>query len=329
MLSLITATAITSAGRMQFAMYSKVIVPLDGSELSEQALPYAQLVARSLSAPIELVQAFDILSPGLLGPRHQRAVEQLQRGAQERALASLDPVRQRLEAAGHAVGVATQRGAAADTIVAQASADPTALVVMCTHGRGGISRWVMGSVTDKVLHTMPNPMLIVRATVTGPAAPEASLRSVVVPLDGSALSELALPHAVSVAAALSARITVLRVTPTPGYYRQQLTAATLEMGAIPNFDPASPEELTAEDAESAAMYLADVSNRMAIDHAHGVVAEHVAHDNIAQSIIEQANVQPSLVVMTTHGRSGVGRMVMGSITDRVIRYSNTPVLVIR
>ena len=310
-------------------MYSKVIVPLDGSDLAEQALPYAELVAGSLSAPVELVQAYDILPPSLLGVRGNQVIAQLDGGARQKAEDSLGPVVRRLESQDLGAHVVAQRGPAADIIVAQAGTDPSSLVVMCTHGRGGISRWVMGSVTDKVLHTIPNPMLIVRANVTGPASPGTSLRSVIVPLDGSALSELAIPHALSVATALSARITILQITPTVDYYRQQLTAVTPELGAIPDFDPGSPEELTTEDAANASAYLADVTNRMAIDHAHGVVGEHVASDNIAQSIIERATNEPSLVVMTTHGRSGVGRMVLGSVTDRVIRHSNVPVLVIR
>ena len=159
-------------------MYSKVIVPLDGSELSSQALPYAQLVARSLSAPIELVQAYDILPPGMLGTQSQSVIDQITDSARDRAAGSLEPVRETLAADGHSVSAFVQRGSAAEAIVAQASTDPTALVVMCTHGRGGIARWVLGSVTDRVLHTIPNPMLIVRSTVTGPASPESSLQKV-------------------------------------------------------------------------------------------------------------------------------------------------------
>ena len=310
-------------------MYSKVIVPLDGSDLAEQALPYAELVASSLSAPVELVQAYDILPPGILGVRGNQVIAQLDGGARQRAEASLEPAQQQLRSSGITANLVAHRGPAADIIVAQAGTDPQALVVMCTHGRGGVSRWVMGSVTDKVLHTIPNPMLIVRATVTGPASPGTSLRSVIVPLDGSALSELAIPHAVSVAAALSARITTLQISPTMEYYQRQLTGVTPELGALPDFDPGSAEELAAQDAASASAYLADVTNRMAIDHAHGVSGEHVVSDNVAQSIIERATAEPSLVVMTTHGRSGVGRVVLGSVTDRVIRHSSVPVLVIR
>ena len=311
-------------------MYSKVIVPLDGSDLAEQALPYGELVARSLGAPIELVQAYDILPPGLLGGgNRQSVIASLDDGARQRAMDSLQRQRQRLENEGHSVSAVAQRGPASDVIVAVAGADPSALVVMSTHGRSGISRWVMGSVTDKVLHTIPNPMLIVRANVLGPASPETSVKNVLAPLDGSAVSELAIPHAISMAAALSAGITVLSVTPTEDHYRRQISMVTPEMGAVPDIDLANPEEMTADDAAETSGYLDDVRNRMRIDHAHGVATEHRTSDNVAQTIIEMASAQPSLVVMTTHGRSGVGRMVLGSVTDRVIRHSSLPVLVIR
>ena len=310
-------------------MYSKVIVPLDGSDLAEQALPYAELVAKSLSVPVELVQAYDILPPRILGVQGSQVIAQLDGGARQRAETSMEPAQRRLQSSGLTVNLAALRGPAADIIVAQAGIDPEALVVMSTHGRGGISRWVMGSVTDKVLHTIPNPMLIVRASVVGPASPETTVKSVVAPLDGSALSELAIPHAISMASALSAGITVLRVTPTLEHYRRELTGTMAEMGGMADLELDSAEDLVAKDAEEVAAYLADVSNRMAIDHAHGVATEHVTSGGIAQAIIERASAQPSLVVMTTHGRSGVGRMVLGSVTDRVIRHSNVPVLVIR
>ena len=309
-------------------MYSKVIVPLDGSDLSEQALPYARLLAKSLGAPIELVHAYDTLPPSLLGSPRPDVIASLDEGARQSALASMMSQRQRLESDGLSVNLTAQRGNAADVIVAVAGAEPTALVVMSTHGRSGISRWVMGSVTDKVLHTTANPMLIVRANVLGPPSPESSLQTVVVPLDGSALSELSIPHAISVAGALSAGITLLRITPTEDDYRRQINMVTPEMGAILDIHLANPAEMTAADAADTSAYLDDVRNRMRIDHAHGVATERQVNDNVAQTIIDRATEQPSLVVMTTHGRSGVGRMVLGSVTDRVIRHSNLPVLVI-
>lgn len=310
-------------------MYSKIIVPLDGSELSEQALPYAQLVASSLAAPIELVQAFDILPPRVLGASANNEIAgRMERSALRRSQDYLASVAERLAPAGHSVSYTALRGAPADAVVSVASSDPAALVVMSTHGRGGIARWVLGSITDKVLHMMPNPMLIVRATVTGPAAPQSAVKTVVVPLDGSPLAELALPHALSIAAALGCGITLLRVTHTEDYYRYQLTV-TPDMASIPDFDGVSATELIAADAQEVAEYLADVENRLATDHAQGVVSDHRLHQNVAQAIIAKTGEQPALAVMTTHGRSGVGRVVLGSITDRVVRHSNVPVLVIR
>ena len=96
-------------------MYSKIIVPLDGSDLAEQALPYAELVARTLSVPVELVQAYDTLPSNVLGSRSGRVADQLHQTARDRAEASLEPTRQRLEAAGLAVNIATQRGQAAES----------------------------------------------------------------------------------------------------------------------------------------------------------------------------------------------------------------------
>ena len=158
--------------------------------MAQRAFPYAQLIARSLSASIELIQAFDIPPLGMFGEGSQFVVDQMLAEARNRAEDYLSEIRVRLEAEGHSVSTTAMRSSPAEAIMAQASIDPSALVVMSTHGRGGIARWVLGSVADKVLHTLPNPMLVVRsAAPTQPAAPTDSVRRVLVPLDGSQLAE--------------------------------------------------------------------------------------------------------------------------------------------
>ena len=310
-------------------MYSKVIVPLDGSELSEQALPFCQLVARSMSVPIELVEAYDILPPAVHDRHTSQVVSEMLSDARRRSETYLTSIRERLEAAGNAASVSMLYGAPADAIVALASADPDALVVMSTHGRGGIARWALGSVADKVLHTVSNPMLIVRADAAHPASADTSLKTVLVPLDGSARAELSLPHAADMAAALTAPISLLRVTPTADYYRHHLSAATLRMGAAADSAPMSANEMVDADAGEVSAYLSGVKGRLAVNHVHEVATYHQQSQNVAQVIIDKAMEQPSLVVMTTHGRSGIGRLVLGSVTDRVVRHSSLPVLVIR
>ena len=181
-------------------MYSKVIVPLDGSELAEKALAHAQLVAGALSIPIELVEAFevpasrmhDLVSPVVLS---RMLAEQRRRSQQY-----LSEMRERLQAAGHQVTATTLPGIPEQVVRDRAGADPDALVVMSTHGRSGVARWALGSVADRVTHTVSNPVLIVRAAAPKTSPPE--IATVLVPLDGSDLAETSLEHAVNLAVAL-------------------------------------------------------------------------------------------------------------------------------
>ena len=136
-----------------------------------------------MDIPIELAEAFDILPPAVRNRYTPYIVRMMLEEAQGRSENYLAPIREQLEAAGHRVFVSTPRGMPADAIVALREADAEALVVMSTHGWGGIARWVLGSVADKVLHTISNPVFVVRASASGPAQPETSLKRVLAPLD--------------------------------------------------------------------------------------------------------------------------------------------------
>ena len=120
-------------------LYSKVIVPLDGSEFSVQGLPYAQRIASSMSVPIELVEACHILAPAVLDTSTRHIVDLMLPGRQRRSEECLAGVRDQLEPAGAAVSVSTFARRTADAIVTHAGTDPMALVVMTTHGRGGLA----------------------------------------------------------------------------------------------------------------------------------------------------------------------------------------------
>ena len=310
-------------------MYTKLVVPLDGSEYSEQALPCAVMLARALSVPIELVEAFDVLPPAVRNQQTLSALNSMLEEAQRRSQQYLSSVQTRLETDGCSAYATTLRGTPDRAIVAEAAADPYALVVMATHGRGGISRWALGSVADEVLHTMPNPLLIIRPV--GEASPAPPLfRSVLAPLDGSDLAELSLSHAVALASALDIPLSLLRVSHTAAYYRSLLarTAPAAIRGGGSN--RMSVAALTQADADEASAYLDDVQNRLAASgNDVAVTASHLQDDNVAQAIIDHAEAQQSVVVMSTHGRSGISRVVWGSVFDRVVRHSGSPVMVIR
>ena len=307
-------------------MYSKVIVPLDGSKLAEQALPHAQLVAGALSVPLELVEAFDVFHAATDDRTETIANEEMLADAWRRSRRYLGEVQAQLEAAGHRATTATLPGTPQQAIVYRVAADPDALVVMSTHGRGGFARWALGSVTDRVLHTVRSPVLVVRATEADPAPP--AVERVLAPLDGSELAEAALEHAVNLVVALGAGLSLVRVSPTQEYYRQHLAWSGISAGAsVPRW----VNDMMRVDAETAGDYLAAVQRRLAAEHPDlsDIDTLHLRHDSVPQAIMERSSAQPTLVVMATHGRGGIGRLILGSVTDRVVRHSEAPVLVVR
>ncbi|MYC34705.1 MAG: universal stress protein [Chloroflexi bacterium] len=311
-------------------MYSKVVVPLDGSELSEQSLPHARLIAGALSLPIELVEAFDVLPPAMHAASAMFATERMLEEAQTQSGHYLEQVRTELVGMGYAATATTLPGAPASAIVDWVGDDPDALVVMSTHGRGGIARWALGSVADKVLHAIPNPMLLIRSAAAKAAA-AIELKAVMAPLDGSTLSELSLEHAAIMAAALKSHIVLLRINPDAELYRQYLRPTARGATETAESDWAPVEELVEAETNDARMSLERAARRLAGEFSFGGDVAHriLESRNVAEAIVDTAAAEQAMVVMTTHGRSGINRLVLGSVTDRVVRHSDVPVLVVR
>ena len=311
-------------------MYSKVVVPLDGSELSERSLPYARLIAGALSIPIELVEAFDVLPPAVHTASTRLATQRMHEAAQEQTEDHLGRVRAELRDQGYAATATTLHGQPAQAIMHWVGDDPDALVIMSTHGRGGIARWALGSVADKVLHVIPNPMLLIR-DAAAKTAEEAEPKSVLAPLDGSALSELSLEHAAIMATALRGRIELLRVNPDAALYREYLGRSISGASENPDSGRSPAEEFAEADAGNARASLERAAHRLAGDFnfSGDVTCRTVESRNVADAIVNAATAERAMVVMTTHGRSGINRLMLGSVTDRVVRHSNVPVLVVR
>ena len=302
------------------------MVPLDGSDLAEMALPFAQLVAGAFSIPMELVEAFDVLPPAVHNRSTRMALEQMLAEQRRRSERYLSQVQERLQPSSYPVTTAALAGWPEQTIVDRAGEDPDALIVMTTHGRGGLARWALGSLVDRVLHTVSNPVLIVRAS-TAEVAP-VGIQTMLVPLDGSDLAEMSLEHAANLAAALDAGISLVNVTHTRRYYRSHLAGSLVATGQSPD---SWINDAMGDDAEEATDYLTQVQRCLVTEHPEisRVETLHLLQDSPARAIIDWASVQSTLVVMTSHGRGGLGRMLLGSVADRVVRHSNAPVLVIR
>jgi len=297
-------------------MYKRILVTLDGSKLSESILPYARSFANILKLPVELLQVIDPetlipVAAAMHGRYHDMltAEREYSSGYLKRVATSFSNP--------SSVDCSVEIGKPAAVIVDRAAAQAGTLIAMATHGRSGIKRWLLGSVADKVLHAATNHLLFVRATEEIKKTEAVSLKRVVVPLDGSGLAEMVIPHALELARKMDLEVVLLRAyaLPTPVYSAEDYAP---DLG-----------ELWEQIKKEAQEYLAEKVNQL---HKEGlrkvstVLLEGYAADKIIDLGRERAE---SLVAMCTHGRTGVGRWVMGSVTDRVVRHSGDPVLVIR
>ena len=275
---------------------------------------------------MELVEAFNVLPPAVHNRSSRLTLEMMLAEQRRRAQRYLSEVLERLQPSSYPLTTATLGGWPEQAIVDWAGEDPDALIVMTTHGRGGLARWAIGSVVDRVLHTVSNPVLIVRASAT--EIVQEGVRTMLVPLDGSDLAETALDHAVNLAAALDASVSLIRTTHTRRYYRSHAVGLAVAIGQSPD---SWVNDLMGDDAIEATDYLTRVQGRLTAERPEidRVDTLHLLHDSPAQAIIDRADLQPTLIVMTSHARAGLGRLLLGSVTDRVVRYSDAPVLVIR
>jgi nucleotide-binding universal stress UspA family protein len=295
-------------------MYTRMLIPLDGSQVAEQVLPYARCLAKALKIPVELLQVVDLEALRLLAnPERGRYIDTLLSEKVETNKSYLEAIAQSFQ--GTQVTCFVEKGTPEDIVIELAAGDKDTLIVMATHGRSGIQRWVLGSVADKVLHGSTNHLFLIRANDQGKAVGEALLKKVIVPLDGSPLAETVLPYVVDLAKKMRLEVVLVRAYALPTSTADEYQTYTDELiGLI---------EAEARD------YLAEKVKEMK-GNGLETVSSVVNVGYGAEEIITLArNTPDNFIAMCTHGRSGVKRFVLGSVTDRVVRHSGDPVLIIR
>jgi nucleotide-binding universal stress UspA family protein len=303
-------------------MYTKIIIPLDGSILAEGVLPYVRTLARQVELPVTLLQVIDPEVVSSYTTARDRSQYETVLGAMK--VSGDEYLRKTASLFGEPLKVdwLIEIGSPADTIVRVGARDPRALLAMATHGRSGFQRWTMGSVADKVLHAAFNHLLLIRPREEGGQEPEKeeSLTKIVAPLDGSALAETVLPHVMELARKMSAEIILLRA------YALPLSVYGTGEG---DYVPTNIDELEAQIRLEAQEYLDAKVEELKAKSA-GKVSSVVLEGFGPGEIIDFAKKTPdNMIAMCTHGRSGVKRWVLGSVTERVVQASGDPVLVIR
>ncbi|MFQ5917795.1 MAG: universal stress protein, partial [Candidatus Binatia bacterium] len=275
------------------------------------------IIGKRLQAQVEFLRVFDPVSPVLADPSHGRYLDQIATSFQNQTRDYLEGVASSLRKDGLTVSSIVHEGYPASFIVSEAEREPATLIAMSTHGRSGITRWMLGSVSDKVLQAVTTPLLIIRPRQQS-LDPEVRLNSIIVPLDGSGISEQVLPHVSTLAKLLELKVNLIMVTPSEiDYYQyaENLAATYRDLSAKANAD--------------ALDYLLSIKNRLEQEGVR-TVEERLLHGHPAEVIVDHAReVRDNFVAMTTHGHSGIGRWLLGSVADRVVQGSGDPVLVIR
>jgi len=297
-------------------MYTRILVPLDGSATAEAVLPYAEALAAGFKTSVELMSVIDIgaMTTHLAADkvRHLDTIIATEETHSATYLENVAKIFSRFPTECRIV-----RGHPAETILETTSKDRDTLIAMATHGRSGATRWLLGSVAEKVLRGTTNPLFLVRAAAAK-ASPHRIINSIVVPLDGSSLAERILPTVSNWAQALDVEVTLIRAFewPTSAYYGRD------------NYLP-DDDELQEETRKEAADYLKEKADYL-IGEGVRTVSTLTIEGPAADEIISYAQTAPRAVIaMSTHGRSGVRRWILGSVTEKVVRHGDDPVLVVR
>ncbi|HEY7219282.1 MAG TPA: universal stress protein [Candidatus Binatia bacterium] len=299
-------------------MYSKILVPLDGSTVAEQVLPYARFLAARLKVPVELLGVVDPAAIAVSGlthnPRYVGKLTEEGRRASESYLARVSQAFSEKSVTRH-----VEIGNPAGVIIDRAAQDKSALVAMATHGRTGMSRWLLGSVAEKVLRGGTNPLLLVRAGVGGRGDGGVEFEFVIVPLDTSPTAEAVLYDVVDLAKLLDLKVILMHAyeIPLSAYYGA-------EDYSTPNY-----RNLAAHLRDEGRKYLdgkVEDLKRRGLAKVSSVLLEGSAAEEIIALTRNQPN---SFVAISTHGYSGVKRWMLGSVTEKVARHCDDPVLVVR
>ena len=295
-------------------MYTKILVPLDGSKFAESALPLALTLSRKTGAAVHCVT--------VLEPIASFAYDEWESAAQEWSKEYLKNVVERVgESAGGALTTALRTGHVVEVLGQEARNEGADVVVMATHGRGMLSRMWLGSVADAFLHHTDLPVILVRPAEENPpdtATPQ-DFHTIIVPLDGSHVSECALSHATDFGELFDASYHLCRVVSYPIDVASPYLPHTVSMNA----------QIVDEVKVGCAEYLeqrADLMRRRGLQVTTSVLVDAQAGHGILQ---ETEAVGCDLIAMATHGREGLGRAILGSVTDKVVRGSHVPILLYR
>jgi nucleotide-binding universal stress UspA family protein len=296
---------------------ARLLVPLDGSRLAEATLPAAERLATAFGAGVVLLHVLERGARSTVhGDRHltdRATAEQYLRGI-------ADDLRSRGLAVSFHVHDVPQ-GDVAASVAEHGAQEPADLIVLCTHGRGGVRDFLWGGIAQQVLRRGTTPVLLVRAPAAGTPAPAFAPETILVALDATAAAEAALPVAATLAAKLGARLHLTVVVATLATVRDDRRAASLLM-------PIATRAILDLEQGQAATYLDGLAGDL---RTAGIAVEtEVRRGDAAEELAGDASEhRAGLVVAATHGRAGLQAIWAGGTVARLLGRTSAPVLLLR
>jgi nucleotide-binding universal stress UspA family protein len=307
-------------------MYSRMLVPLDGSELAETVCVYAKELAGRLDLDIILLHVSGPASQSVL-PMERAYIEHIAETVNNQIK---DVQKKTSQGKAKPVTVTGELivGHSAEEILSFAEKKSIDLILLGSHGRSGIQRWTIGSIAGKVMGATKLPVWLIK-----PGAPEEApydkwpRRTFIVPLDGSDLAESVLPHLEELVKQRGTEpidVVLVRVSEPmniPTYYSPDMSGVSLDWGNFIQQD-AIKRKQAAKD------YLTEVENRLKAKklNVKSVVIEGKPNDEL----VDYANKQPySTIIMASHGRSGFSRLVYGSTAANILHGVSRPMFIIK
>ena len=312
-------------------MFSKILVPLDGSERAERALSVAGQLARASHGAVILLRVVNDVpdSSALLATAPLTRTDYLDRDERE-AREYLDDIVGAASLRGARVETRVEFGITAEVILDSAAAWNVDAIVLCSHGRTGFTRWALGSVAQQVVRRSTAPTVLLRERGGLPLERKENdgrLFRLLIPLDGSELAEAALEPAIAFGGLLTA----------PDAFEAHLVRV------LPFIRTQEPDALREQAALEASVYLERIATQMAAspyaerlcvttatvyDLDPSATLARIAEGDLG--VVGTAVVDGcDMIAMATHGRSGLARLAMGSVTDRMLSATVLPALVVR
>ena len=315
-------------------MFTKALVPLDGTEVSEGIIPFITQFARGLEMGLVLATAVELHPPrgGLLSRLSGGLTQPHATDSTADRTTDRDPLRARIERdvksrlaemadrmalEGISAETSVGFGPVSETIVRMAQESECDLIAMSTRGRSVLGSGLLGSVTYKVMHEAPIPVLAItpeRAERHWDA--DYGISRIIVPLDGSELAETVLPYAATLSRKMDMSMTLLQVLPPDDFYTDGYTVIE-----VPNGNKGETEA-------EARRYLVSIARQM---REEGLEADaRIVKGKPSSEIAELARgADHNMLALASHGRSGISRLLLGSVAEAVVRESGDPVLIVR